>query len=290
MVPFWGDPQMLYETVRSVQAQTDSDWLLTVVDDAYPDESVAEYFAGLDDERITYVRQAVNVGITDNYRYCVSRATQELVVLLGCDDVMLPNYVEVVMAAHRAHPDVDVIQPGVQVVDQDGRVSKTLVDSVKQRISMPRADGPTVFRGEELAASLLRSNWMYWPSLAFRRDRLVATPFREDFPLIQDLALVVDMVMDGAALLVEPTLCFSYRRHSASASSATLLDGRRFEGERRYFRLAEELASERGWRRAAREARCHLTSRAHALTLIPTSIRANGTSGARALVHHVVSR
>ena len=36
-VPFWGDPAMLRETVESVLAQSNDQWLLTVVDDAYPD-------------------------------------------------------------------------------------------------------------------------------------------------------------------------------------------------------------------------------------------------------------
>lgn len=43
LVPFWGDPALLRLTVESVLAQTDGDWLLTVVDDAYPDPAPGEY-------------------------------------------------------------------------------------------------------------------------------------------------------------------------------------------------------------------------------------------------------
>ena len=143
--------------VRSVLAQTSDDWILTVVDDAYPDESVAEYFAAIDDPRITYLRNDENVGITQNYRRCVELATQDLVVLLGCDDLLLPRYVEVVLEAHRQFPEVAVIQPGVQVVDENGTVVRTLVDVVKQRVTMPRGRGRRVVRGERLAASLLEA-------------------------------------------------------------------------------------------------------------------------------------
>jgi glycosyltransferase involved in cell wall biosynthesis len=273
LLPFWGDPGLLRQTVASVLAQRNGDWLLTVVDDAYPDESVADWFAGIDDPRVTYIRKPVNVGITENYRTCVSLATQEVVVILGCDDVLLPNYVDVVVAAHAAFPDSAVIQPGVRVIDERGRVIEPLADRIKQRLLRPRSRVPRLLVGEELATSLLYGDWLYWPSLAFRRDVLMATGFRGDMPLIQDLAIVMDMVTGGGSLLLEPTVCFLYRRHGASASSATLMDGTRFHGERAYFEFAAGQVAALGWRRAERAARLHLTSRLHALTLLPRALR-----------------
>ncbi|MCC2308740.1 glycosyltransferase family 2 protein [Cellulomonas chengniuliangii] len=285
-VPFWGDPRMLRETVHSVLAQDNADWLLTVVDDAYPDESVSEFFATLDDPRVTYVRNAVNRGITENYRTCVQLATQDLVVILGCDDVLLPNYVDVVLAAHRAFPGASVIQPGVQIIDEEGAVVVTLADTIKQRVVMPSTSSPTLLSGEELAVSLLRADWLYWPSLAFRRDVLLATPFRDGMPIIQDLALVMDVVCAGGSLLLEPTLCFSYRRHSASASSAKAMDGSRFRGERAYFDLAAEQVGALGWRRARRAARWHITSRLHALTLLPRAVVSGRKGATTVLLNH----
>ena len=59
MLPFWGEPRYLYETVEAVRGQTSDDWRLTVVDDCYPDPSVAEYFARLDDPKVTYIRHEI---------------------------------------------------------------------------------------------------------------------------------------------------------------------------------------------------------------------------------------
>ena len=286
LVPFWGDPEMLRETVESVLAQTSDDWLLTVVDDAYPDESIAAYFATLTDPRITYVRNEVNKGITENYRTCVRLATQDMMMILGCDDVLLPNYVEVILRAHRDFPHADLIQPGVQVIDEKGAVGQTLVDAVKQKLTMPRASSPRVLSGEPLAASLLRADWLYWPSLAFKRERLLEVDFREGFPIIQDLAIVIDLIGSGSPLLIEPTVCFSYRRHSASASSAKLGDGSRFVGERDYFTFAAAQMQRLGWRRARLAALLHLTSRAHALTLLPKALLERNTAGAKVLAAH----
>ena len=75
LVLFWGDPDMLRQTVRSVLAQTSDQWVLTVVDDAYPGDDIREFFAEIDDARVTYLRHEHNLGITENYRACVARAT-----------------------------------------------------------------------------------------------------------------------------------------------------------------------------------------------------------------------
>lgn len=286
-VPYWGDPGRLRETVASVLAQRNGDWLLTVVDDAYPGSGVAEWMAGINDPRVRYVRKDVNEGITANFRTCATLATEDVVAIPGCDDALMPTYVDVVLAAHAAFPSAAVIQPGVRVIDQDGSVVLPLADRIKQRVVRPHVKGPRLLTGEALAASLLHGDWLYWPSLAFRRDVLQATDFRDGLAVIQDLALVIDIVAAGESVLLEPTTCFSYRRHSTSASSAALLDGSRFAGERQYFELAAEQMAQLGWRRAERAARWHLTSRLHALTLLPTAVRVDRRH-VRDLLRHAV--
>ncbi|MDQ2757807.1 MAG: glycosyltransferase [Actinomycetota bacterium] len=288
LVPYWGDPQLLRETVRSVLAQRNPDWLLTVVDDAYPDPSVAPWFATIDDPRVRYVRHQTNLGITDNYRSCLALATQDLMVFLGCDDLLLPGYVDVVLAAHRRFPEAAVIQPGVRVVDEGGHVVRTLADEVKQRLVRPRVDGATVLGGEALVTSLLHGDWLYWPSLAFRTAALREVDFRDGFPVTQDLALVIDLVCRGEQLVFEPLVCFRYRRHQASASSTALVDGSRFAAERAYFVLAAEQCRARGWTRAERAARWRATSRLHALTLVPAAVTARRWSGLSVLRRHAL--
>ncbi len=272
LVPYWGPVGLLRETVESVLAQDDPRWRLTVVDDAYPDPEGGRWVQDLAarDPRVRYVRNQVNLGITATFRRCAELAEAAVVAIPGCDDVLEPNYVRVILAAHATEPTAAVIQPGVRVIDDAGVVVRPLGDRVKS--SLLRPNGARLLRGEPLAASLLRGNWMYWPSLAFRRDVLVATPFRADLDLIQDLGLVMDMITAGESLLVVPDVCFRYRRHLGSASMTGLLEGTRFHGERAYFAQAARQVGTLGWRRARRAARWHLTSRLNALTLIPRAL------------------
>lgn len=290
LLPYWGDPEMAYDAVRSVQAQDSDQWRLTIIDDCYPDPAPGEWFAAqaAADPRITYRRNETNLGITDNFRACLAAATQDLVVFLGCDDLLRPGYVRTVLSAHERFPDCDIIQPGVEVIDAAGQVVLPLGDRMKQQVFRPRVTRPTVLGGEALAASLLRANWAYWPSLAFRREALLRTPFLDDFPLIQDLALNIDLIVGGSRMLLLPDVVFAYRRHDASLSMAALPDGTRFAGERRFFELAARRVARLGWTRAERAARLHLGSRLYAATLLPASLAARSPQHVRALGAHLL--
>jgi glycosyltransferase involved in cell wall biosynthesis len=290
-IPFWGEPALLFEAVESVRAQSDPDWRLTVVDDCYPDDGVAAWFAALDDDRVRYLRNETNLGITDNYRRCLELATAEWMVFLGCDDVMLPAYVATVRAAiATADPDVDVVQPGVEVIDEHSVRVDPLVDRVKRTLFAPRLDGPLVLGGEDLAVSVLRGNWTYWPSLAFRTEALRRHDFLDGFPLVQDLALLVDLALGGSKMLVLPDVVFAYRRHSASASSATVDDGGRFAGERAYFAIAADRTAGRGWTRARRAARVHAASRLYAASRLPQAVTGRAWTAVGALGRHAFGR
>lgn len=289
-VPFWGEPSLLFETIESVLAQSDEDWRMVVIDDCYPDESVAEYFADLADPRVEYSRNQTNLGITENYREAIRRASSDLVTILGCDDLLHPDYLRVVKAAARRVPGADVIQPGVIVIDEHGAEVLPLVDRVKQRILAPKTtDGIAVLTGAEMATSLIRGDWLYWPSLTFRTETLKRIDFRDGLPIIQDLALLMDIAFEGGSLVFVPDVVFSYRRHGSSASQKTLLDGRRFRDERTYYRQARSLAKALGWNRTARTARIRVMSRLHAIAELPGVIGHGNRAGLQSTLAHIFS-
>ncbi|MGB3730962.1 glycosyltransferase [Microbacterium sp.] len=288
-LPFWGDPQQLYETVDSVRGQTDPDWRLTIIDDCYPDESVAAYFAMEQDRRIRYIRNDHNLGITENFRECVRRATAARITILGSDDLLMPNYVALVRQIAHSVPEADVIQPGVDVIDQTGRRVLPLADRVKQRLLAPHQKDITTLRGQDMATSLIRGNWLYWPSLSLRVETVRAIGFRDDFPIILDLALLMDIAFRGGVLAYDPDKAFLYRRHSGSASQRTLLDGSRFRDDRLYFQQAREIAIAKGWRRTARAARGRMMSRFHGLATLPTVLGSPSREGVGSTLAHIFS-
>jgi glycosyltransferase involved in cell wall biosynthesis len=291
VMPFYGDVPLMREAVRSVLDQDDPRWRLTVVDDHVgpgADPSVPEWFESLDDERVRYLRNEENLGITGNFNRCLELAEHDLFTMLGCDDRMLPNYVGTVLAVWADHPDAGLIQPGVRVIDAAGRPTKTLVDEAKRRVYAPKVEGRLEMSGEDLAVSLLRGDWLYFPSLAWRTKLLEGLRFRPELRVIQDLALLLELVARDVTLVVDETVAFEYRRHGASESSSSASEGSRFTEAGAYFADVAEAMAARGWHRAARVARLHLSSRLFALTMLPRALRQR--AGVGPLAKHVFGR
>lgn len=281
LMPYYGDVAQMQDAVRSVLAQDGDDWRLTVVDDGAEPE-VPGWFESLADPRVRYYRNERNLGVTGNFNRCLELAEYDHLVMMGCDDLLHPNYLTVVRAALAAHPGAAMVQPGVLVVDGDGRPVDTLADTVKRRLYAPKQQAG-LLGGEELTANLLRGNWLYFPSICWRTDAVAPIGFRTDLGVIQDLALVVELLVAGEQLALAPEVCFSYRRHAESESSATAFTGDRFVEARRFFLETAARLDALGWPGAARAARRHRSTRLHALTLVPSALLSGETSGARTL-------
>ncbi|RNL64427.1 glycosyltransferase [Nocardioides marmoriginsengisoli] len=288
MLPFYGDAALLRQAVESVLAQSDPRWRLHVVDDCYPDPGAAAWVAAIADPRVTFERNERNLGVSANFARCLATATADHVVFLGCDDVMAPTYVADVSAAIETHPQAAVITPRVRVIDRDGAPARTPADRVKAVLTPRRSpDGSAVvLGGEALAGSLMHGDWLYFPAITWRRELIAAASFRTDMETVLDLALLMDLVLDGHRFVLLDTASFSYRRHGESASSVSARTTRRFDEEAQLFSEVATACLRRGWTRAARAARLHATSRIHAAVLVPAALRSRDRTAAGALIRH----
>ena len=111
LVPLYNTPEKyLKEMIRSVQAQTYSNWELCLADasddgHAYV-EKVSKGFAAKDD-RIRYQKLQENKGISGNTNACAEMATGDYIALLDHDDLLAPVALFMNMKAiMRNHADV----------------------------------------------------------------------------------------------------------------------------------------------------------------------------------------
>jgi len=286
MMPFYGRPDHLKIAVESVIAQSNPDWRLTVVDDVYPDLTAGQWVAAMKDSRITYIRNSENLRPSKNYNKCVGLARENFVVIMGCDDVMLPGFVQRVSELVAKYPDADIIQPGVSVIDENGQATLPLADRVK--LIVRGSIGVTrVFQGADVVKSLLRGNWTYFPSLVWRRDAVAKFSFREDLNVVQDLDMIMKILLDGGRLVADSQTVFNYRRHSVSYSALTGSDGTKFAQERQLFEEVARECDERGWAGAARSARLRMLSRANAAMELPQAVMRRDRASIRNLSRHV---
>ncbi|MEX3610754.1 glycosyltransferase family 2 protein [Rothia sp. LK2588] len=285
LFPYYGDVDFMKQAVHSVLGQTNPDWRLIVVDDGYPDDSIPGWFASLNDDRITYMRNEKNLGANGNYTKALTFVENELVTVMGADDVMLPNYIDWFISAAERNPNAKIFQPGCVVIDENNALSNTLVEKTK---AYYRPKTTTELSGEDLAVSILRGDWLYFPSLGWRAETIVGLGFREGLNVVQDMALVLDVAMSGGSLYYDEAVAFMYRRHKASDSSWRALEGTRFDEERTYFQTIAGEMQARGWNKAAKVARLHFSSRMHAATLLPKAAMAKKWNGVKNLATHLV--
>lgn len=287
LLPYYGDVDAMKLAVSSVQEQTHQNWRLVVVDDGYPDPEPARWFARIDDPRVSYQRNEFNLGANRNYRKCLDLAVAPLMTVMGADDVMLPEHLSVISSVFAAHPGATAVQPGVVVIDERGRPVRPIGDRMKSFYA-PAGPYPIELSGQDLAVSLLRGNWTYFPALAWRTEAVRAVGFRIGLDVVQDLALLMDVALAGGTLVFDPRPTFHYRRHSAQDSTVRAIDGRRFTEEREFLQGEAKLLAQHGWDRAARVARWRVSSRLNALTLLPRAVRATGWRAVGRLGQHVV--
>lgn len=270
-LPFYGDVAFMKQTVQSILNQSDPNWKLIVVDDGYPDETLPGWFADLGDGRIEYQRNSSNLGANGNFQKCLGLLSAEYCLVMGADDLLEPNFVERINEIILQNPGISMIHPGVKVIDEHNEPISTRSDQVKRNIREGQGNS-NILGGESLAKSLMRGNWMYFPSIVWKTKTIQEIGFRPGFHVCQDLGLAMDLIMQGGELALIEDEIFRYRRHQGSDSSIKAINGERFKDEKHFFNVMSGDLKNMGWRSAARSAKIHSTSRLHSASLIPACI------------------
>lgn len=258
LLPYWGDFALLKKTIESIIVQTSNDWTLTIIDDCYPSLDAQNYCRTINDDRIVYFRNPKNIGITNNFNLCIEKASAEYCMIPGCDDILLPNYVE---TALKNIGNNDFYQPMVEIIDANDKIYLPLADKIK-RFLRPNKSG--VYSGENLAASLCNGNWLYFPSITWKTATLKNYQFDSQYKIVEDVVVELNIIKDGGALFLDNETTFQYRRFASSLSSKEKLKGGvRFNEEKHVYSHFATVFNKLGWRKASYSAKIRVTSRIH---------------------------
>lgn len=121
IVPAYNLAHTLPDTLRSVQAQTATDWECIVVDDASPDAcgDIAEQFAAAD-PRIRVIHNATNQYLAESRNIGMAAARGDYLLPLDADDMIAPNTLQILADALDTDRRTDIAYGGVLFVDADG--------------------------------------------------------------------------------------------------------------------------------------------------------------------------
>ena len=264
-IPFFSNLDYLGVALQSLIAQTDSKWTALVVDDCGPEAGAEQVVAALDDSRIRYVRNDHNLGVAANFNRCLGLAglDSEIVTVFHADDQLEPGYVAAVRAAHVAFPDATCVAPRVTVIDDAGRPTRTLADSVKHAL-WPRQLRTTLV-GDRGLARMMRGLFFYCPSVSYRVSLLPELRFDERWRQVMDLDLYSRILLSGGSIALIPDCAYRYRRHKETMTAQNSRSLVRLEEEVAVSLEVSAAARTIGWGRSARTARLRPTVRLNGL-------------------------
>lgn len=251
-IPFYSGRAFLERTIQSAVAQDDPAWELVVCDDG-SEPGIEELVRSFGDPRLRYLRNPGNLGMGRNFNQCLDIATTELVCVLHADDELGPTYCRTMRQVARRHPEAAAFFCPVEIIGPDSQPRFSLADLVKRYINPARHE-ERVLQGQEAMQALLVANFIYAPTLCFRKAVLGERRFPPEYRFVLDWELTCKLVLDGETLVGVPEVCFRYRRHQDNATERLTRENARFQEEIAFYERMLAVVRERGWRRCVRVA------------------------------------
>ncbi len=109
ITPTYNRADLVQTTIKSIQAQTFTDWELILVDDGSTDNTRQAVQPYLTDKRIRYIHKN-NTGQASSLNFGVGYAKGDFIVFLDSDDEAYPNWLETV--SPHLKPDVAIACSG----------------------------------------------------------------------------------------------------------------------------------------------------------------------------------
>jgi glycosyltransferase involved in cell wall biosynthesis len=118
-VPVYNSERFLAETLRSILAQTYTDFELVISDNASTDRTgaICEEFARAD-SRIHYVRRPQNIGLPRNYNSLVGLARGRYFKWSSSNDLTQPRFLAACVPTLDARRDVVLVYPRTRLFDR----------------------------------------------------------------------------------------------------------------------------------------------------------------------------
>jgi glycosyltransferase involved in cell wall biosynthesis len=208
LVPTYNYARYLDEAINSVLNQTLGDFELIIVDDQSKDntdEIISKY---LDDPRISYYKNPVNLGLVANFNKSLEYANGEYIKFLLADDKLDPSLLEKFVTVMETNPSVSLVTS----------FSNTF-GSVNQVRELPMKG---LQPGRKVIMDCLRNgkgNWIGEPTVVmFRKRDLYIGKFNPEYICLVDLDMWLRLLTIGDCYIIPETLAY-FRVHSVQASN-----------------------------------------------------------------------
>jgi glycosyltransferase involved in cell wall biosynthesis len=252
-IPFYKGREYLHRTLRSVMAQTNNNWKVLICDDS-GDSQVEKIVEAIGDSRIQYHRNPGRLGMVGNWNRCLELADTEYVTLLHADDELLPHYTDAMRLGWQAFPDAVLLFCRARIIDAKSKPVFSFPDFYK-KLLMPSRSEAYRLHGDAGIRRLLRGNFIFCPSVCFKKSALGTHRFSPKWEMVQDLELWIRLLLRGGELVGLPERAYAYRRHSENSTTEYTQNLLRFREEALLYSELSRTLTQVGALPAARVAR-----------------------------------
>ena len=170
-MPVYNAERFLREAIDSILAQSFKPFEFLIIDDGSTDSS-AEIVESYKDERIRFIRNERNLGITPTLNKGIALASCELVARMDADDISHPQRLQKQYVYMKRNPRTAMLSTWARVITEDKRL-----------IRLER------YRSNFYYYNLTFECWIYHPTIMFRKSAVEAIgmyrmPYSEDYDLV----------------------------------------------------------------------------------------------------------
>ena len=226
VLPVYGRSELLEPALRSVLAQTCSDWRLLIADDgsdAVTQGFLERWLAEHADPRISWVRRPQNLGLFANLNRAITEAKTEWVLVLCSDDLLLPSALHTIEALRQRWPEAGLILSTFDSINADG--SARPADSAWHHDQIN--EQTALIQPEQMLPALLQLGSVNGnlTGMAFRRSLWESAGcFREDWRHASDWEWLCRAASHGPMVLNRTPIA-QVRTHASQLSNSNRCSG-----------------------------------------------------------------
>lgn len=223
----YNNARHILETLESIKNQTYSSIELIVSDDASADStlSVVDYWMGQPDNRNRFARTEVlqveqNTGVSANANRALSAARGSWIKYIAGDDTLKPDCITDNIQWVSSAPHIKVLFSRVEIY-QETFTAESLIDITRDDTDDPYSIMASGRNADGQFKMLLVSDRIHYaPSAFLHRETLLSVGgFIEEFRLLEDYPLWLNLTKHGYKLYFMDKVTVKYRRHGAAINN-----------------------------------------------------------------------
>ena len=209
LIPTFNSRRWIETVLNSVLNQTYKDFDILIVDGGSTDGTV-ELVLSYQNKKIKVYPSSKTLDIVQNWQRFITIPRHEFMTILGHDDILYPEYLEVIDKLIESHPKASLYQTHFNFIDGKGGL-------IRRCAPMKNVYSP----GELLESVLKYKIEIVATGFVMRSDRYDATGGIPPYPklLYADTELWIKLILNSY-LVVAPETCFEFRFHIDNTSKS----------------------------------------------------------------------